>query len=115
LARMAMALGVDLIDCSSAGTSLAARIPVGPGFQVPFADRIRRDVGIATGAVGLITTARQADDIIRNGQADMVLLAREFLRDPYFPIHAAIELGQQASIPPQYLRAYADAAGRGSR
>src|SRR5262249_1375964 len=72
--RMAKGVGVDLIDCSSAGTSLAAKIPVGPGYQVQFAERIRRETGIATGAVGLITAPRQADEIIRSGKADMVLL-----------------------------------------
>jgi 2,4-dienoyl-CoA reductase-like NADH-dependent reductase (Old Yellow Enzyme family) len=97
--------GVDLVDCSSGGNVPTAEIPVGPGYQVPFAERIRREVGIATGAVGLITSASQANEIIRDGRADCVLLAREFLRDPYFPLHAARELGQHASWPSQYLRA----------
>jgi 2,4-dienoyl-CoA reductase-like NADH-dependent reductase (Old Yellow Enzyme family) len=115
LAQMVKALGVDLIDCSSGGISLAAQIPLGPGYQVPFAERIRKEAGIATGAVGLITEPRQADDIIRNGRADVVLLARELLRDPYWPIHAAIALGADAPIPPQYARAYLNPSGRGSR
>lgn len=100
-------LGVDLLDCSSGGTSLAARIPLEPGYQVPFAARIRREAEIPTGAVGLITNPKQADDIIRNGQADIILLAREYLRDPYWPIHAAISLNVELPpIPPQYARAY---------
>ena len=82
-----------------------AQIPVGPGYQVPFAERIRREAGIATGAVGMITDAAQADEIIRAGQADVVLLARQMLRDPYFALHAAQELGVVASWPIQYGRA----------
>ena len=97
--------GVDLIDCSSGGLALHQQIAIGPGYQVPFADRVRREAKIATGAVGLITTAQQADEIVRNGQADCVLLARELLRDPYFPLHAAQELGVKLSWPAQYLRA----------
>jgi 2,4-dienoyl-CoA reductase-like NADH-dependent reductase (Old Yellow Enzyme family) len=97
--------GVDLIDCSSGGMVPHAEIPLGPGYQVPFAERIRREAEIATGAVGMITTAAQADQIVRDGQADMVLLARELLRDPYWPLHAAAELGVTAEWPPQYLRA----------
>jgi 2,4-dienoyl-CoA reductase-like NADH-dependent reductase (Old Yellow Enzyme family) len=97
--------GVDLIDCSSAGNVADAKIPVGPGYQVAFAERIRREAGIATGAVGLITSSAQADEIIRNGRADCVLLARELLRDPYWPLRAARELGHPAPWPPQYLRA----------
>ncbi|HUK17552.1 MAG TPA: NADH:flavin oxidoreductase/NADH oxidase [Bryobacteraceae bacterium] len=106
LARRLRGLGTDLIDCSSGGTDAAAQVPVAPGYQVPFAERIRREVGILTGAVGLITTAAQAEGIVRSGQADMVLLARESLRDPYFPLRAARELGAQTRIPPQYLRAW---------
>lgn len=105
LARRLREAGVDLIDCSSGGAVPHVRIPAAPGYQVPFADRIRRDVGIATGAVGLITAAAQADEIVRGGQADCVLLAREMLRDPYFPLRAARELGHQMPWPPQYLRA----------
>jgi 2,4-dienoyl-CoA reductase-like NADH-dependent reductase (Old Yellow Enzyme family) len=97
--------GVDLIDCSSGGNVSGAQIPIGPGYQVPFAERIRRDAGIATGAVGMITTPAQADDILRSGQADVVLLARELLRDPYWPLHAAREAGHTMSWPAQYLRA----------
>jgi 2,4-dienoyl-CoA reductase-like NADH-dependent reductase (Old Yellow Enzyme family) len=105
LARRLQAHGVDLIDCSSGGNVARADIPVGPGYQVPFSERIRRDAAIATGAVGLITTPQQADEIIRSGQADCVLLAREMLRDPYWPLHAARELGHQPAWPVQYLRA----------
>jgi 2,4-dienoyl-CoA reductase-like NADH-dependent reductase (Old Yellow Enzyme family) len=100
-------LGVDLIDCSSGGGSLSAKIPVGPLYQVPFAQAIRERAGIATAAVGLITEPAQADGIIRAGQADMVLLARAELRDPYWPLHAAKALGvPEACKPPvQYGRA----------
>lgn len=105
LARRLKARGVDLIDCSSAGAVAHQQIALEPGYQVPFAERIRGDAGIATGAVGLITTARQAEDIVAGGRADCVLLAREMLRDPYWPLHAAAELGQSIGWPPQYLRA----------
>ncbi len=105
LARRFRERGVDLVDCSSGGAVSTAQIPIGPGYQVPFAERIKREVHIPTGAVGLITKAAQADDIIRNGQADCVLLAREFLRDPYWPLHAAAELNQPIAWPAQYLRA----------
>jgi 2,4-dienoyl-CoA reductase-like NADH-dependent reductase (Old Yellow Enzyme family) len=100
------ALGVDLVDCSSGGNAPDAKIPLGPGYQVPFAERIRRETGMRTGAVGMITTPRQADDIVRNGQADLVLLAREFLRDPYFALHAASALGEKPGAPLQYGRAF---------
>jgi 2,4-dienoyl-CoA reductase-like NADH-dependent reductase (Old Yellow Enzyme family) len=110
LARQLKGLGVDAIDCSSGGNVEKAQIPVGAGYQVPFASRIRREAGIATAAIGMITSAAQADQIVRNGEADMVLLARQMLRDPYWPLHAAEELGQAASWPAQYLRA----APRGS-
>jgi len=106
LARLAKSLGVDLIDCSSGGNIPSAQIPVGPGYQVPFAERIRRESEIATGAVGLITDPKQADAIIREGKADLVFLAREFLREPYWPVRAAIELGADPQVPPQYQRAY---------
>lgn len=106
LAMTLKPLGVDLIDCSSGGSAPNVRIPAGAGYQVPFADRIRRDAGIMTGAVGLITEAAQADQVIRNGQADLVLLGRESLRDPYWPIHAAKRLGQELPVPPQYARAF---------
>jgi 2,4-dienoyl-CoA reductase-like NADH-dependent reductase (Old Yellow Enzyme family) len=105
LARCLKLRGVDLIDCSSSGAVPSAAPPIGPGYQVPFAERIRRDVGIMTGAVGLITTPTQADDIISSGRADCVLLARELLRDPYWPLHAAAALGQPITWPAQYLRA----------
>ena len=106
LARRVKPMGVDLIDCSSGGNSLGQKIPLGPGYQVPFAARIRAEVGIPTGAVGMITEARQADEIVRSGKADLVLLARQFLRDPYFPLHAAQELGEKPEPPTQYLRAW---------
>ncbi|SFC31542.1 NADPH dehydrogenase NamA [Spirosoma endophyticum] len=97
--------GVDVIDCSSGGNVAKAKIPVGPGYQVTFAERIKQETGIMTAAVGLIASAEQAEDILNNGQADMVLLAREFLRDPYFPLHAAHTLGDGISWPVQYERA----------
>ncbi|WP_242929249.1 NADPH dehydrogenase NamA [Pontibacter vulgaris] len=97
--------GVDLLDCSTGGNVARADIPVGPGYQVPFAERIRKETGILTGAVGMITTAQQAEEIIKNGKADTVMLARELLRDPYFPIHAALELGYDLKWPDQYERA----------
>ncbi len=106
LARRARELGVDLIDCSSGGASPDQKIALGPGYQVPFAERIRREAGILTGAVGLITSAEQAAEIVRCGQADIVLLARQFLRDPYFPLHAARELEEYVDPPMQYLRAF---------
>jgi 2,4-dienoyl-CoA reductase-like NADH-dependent reductase (Old Yellow Enzyme family) len=105
LARQLKSLGVDLIDCSSGGNLPQAKIPVGPGYQTAFAERIRREVAIPTGALGLITSPVQADHIIRTDQADLVLLAREFLRDPYWPLRAARELGHAIRWPVQYLRA----------
>jgi 2,4-dienoyl-CoA reductase-like NADH-dependent reductase (Old Yellow Enzyme family) len=105
LARLLLSLGVDLIDCSSGGNLEKAEIPIGPGYQTPFAERIRREANIATAAVGMITAPAQADQIIRNDQADLVLLAREMLRDPYWPMHAAQELEHVAPWPVQYLRA----------
>jgi 2,4-dienoyl-CoA reductase-like NADH-dependent reductase (Old Yellow Enzyme family) len=105
LARELKTLGVDAIDCSSGGNVENAAIPVGAGYQVPFSARIRREAGIATAAVGMITQPAQADQIVRNGEADIVLLARQMLRDPYWPLHAAQELGQTISWPAQYLRA----------
>ena len=106
LARWLKADGVDLIDCSSGGTAAHAKIPLGPGYQVPFAARIRRETGIATGAVGMITTAQQAQEILDRGDADLIIMAREFLRDPYFPRRAAQELGVAIKPPEQYLRAW---------
>jgi len=105
LARRLRDHGVDLVDCSSGGAVPDARIAAGPGYQVPFAARIRREAGIATGAVGMITSAAQADAIVRGGEADCVLLARELLRDPYWPLHAARELGAALPWPVQYARA----------
>ncbi|MCC7126674.1 MAG: NADH:flavin oxidoreductase/NADH oxidase [Acidobacteria bacterium] len=105
LAVLLKSRGVDLIDCSSGGNVARATIPLEPGYQVPFASRIRREAEIATGAVGLITTPQQADAIIANGHADCVFLARELLRSPYWPLHAAKELGQETAWPSQYLRA----------
>lgn len=98
-------LGVDLMDCSSGGVIAGVAIPTGPGYQTKFAEKIRREAGIPTGSVGAITDPIQADHIIRTGQADIVLLAREMLRDPYWPLRAARELGEPASWPAQYLRA----------
>lgn len=98
-------MGVDLIDCSSGGNVPHAQIPVGPGYQVAFAERIRREAEILTGAVGMITSPVQAEHIIRTGQADAVIMAREFLRDPYWALRAARELEQPIAWPVQYLRA----------
>jgi 2,4-dienoyl-CoA reductase-like NADH-dependent reductase (Old Yellow Enzyme family) len=100
-------LGVDLVDCSSGGAVPGVTIPVGPGYQVPFAEQIRRKAGVKTGAVGMITSASQAETILAEGRADLVLLARELLRRPYWPLHAALELGVNPETlwPPQYLRA----------
>jgi 2,4-dienoyl-CoA reductase-like NADH-dependent reductase (Old Yellow Enzyme family) len=105
LARLLAGDGVDLIDCSSGGLVSGVRIAVGPGYQLPFAARIKAEAGIATGAVGMITEAVQADAVIRAGQADLVLLARELLRNPYFPLHAAALLGTDVPWPAQYQRA----------
>ena len=97
--------GVDIIDTSSGGLTLAQQIPLKPGYQVEFAAAIKKETGITTGAVGLITTAKQAEEILQNGEADLIFLARELLRDPYFPLHAATELGDDVKWPPQYERA----------
>src|ERR1700730_7447870 len=105
LARGLQQLGVDLIDCSSGGTVPHAEIPAGPGYQTPFAQRIRREAQIMTGAVGLITSPVQAEQIVGTGQADAILIARELLRDPYWPLRAAQRLEQSISWPVQYLRA----------
>jgi len=105
LARQLTPLGVDLIDCSSGGNAAGATIPIGPGYQTSLAERIRRDAGTLTGAVGMITSPTQAEHIVGTGQADAVLIARELLRDPYFPMRAARELGQDVTWPAQYLRA----------
>jgi 2,4-dienoyl-CoA reductase-like NADH-dependent reductase (Old Yellow Enzyme family) len=98
-------LSVDLIDCSSGGSVPHAKIPAGPGYQTPFAQQIREKAEILTGAVGMITSPVQAEQIIATGEADAILIAREFLRDPYWPLRAAKELGQSISWPVQYLRA----------
>ncbi len=105
LARRLKTLGVDLIDCSSGYVVPDELIPAGPGFQVPFAAAIRSAVAIATGAVGLITDPAQAEQIVATGQADAVSLARQMLRDPYWPLNAARALGVDMPWPEQYLRA----------
>ena len=108
LARRLKAEGLDLIDCSSSGNVHAARPPSGPGFHVPLSERIRREAAIATAVVGLITDPKHADQIVRDGQADVVLLARESLRDPNWPLRAARTLGhaEWATAPVQYGRAW---------
>jgi 2,4-dienoyl-CoA reductase-like NADH-dependent reductase (Old Yellow Enzyme family) len=106
LARQVKPLGVDLIDASSGGIVPTAKIPLSPGYQTPFAERIRRETGILTGAVGMITAPEQAQHILFTGQADIVLLARELLRDPYWPLRAAHILKQNVQWPKQYLRAH---------
>jgi len=105
LARRLKELGADLIDCSSGGNVPHAKIPVGPGYQTHFAEQIRREAGILTGTVGMITSPVQAEHIIATGQADAVIIARELLRDPYWPLRAARELAQPVSWAVQYLRA----------
>jgi 2,4-dienoyl-CoA reductase-like NADH-dependent reductase (Old Yellow Enzyme family) len=105
LAKEAGRLGVDVLDCSSGGNLAAAKIPVGPGYQTPFAERIRQEAGVMTAAVGMITSPEQAEHILRTGQADLVVLARELLRNPYWPLRAARRLGGEASWPVQYVRA----------
>jgi 2,4-dienoyl-CoA reductase-like NADH-dependent reductase (Old Yellow Enzyme family) len=105
LASLLREHGVDLIDCSSGGLVPNAQIPLGPGYQVGFARRIRQEAGVATAAVGLITEPSQANEIVANGEADFIFLARAMLRDPYWAVHAAQALGETASWPKQYLRA----------
>lgn len=105
-ARRLKELGVDLLDCSSGGVVLRVRIPLAPGFQVPFADAVRKRVGLRTGAVGLITTPEQAETLLQAGSADLVLLGRVLLRDPYFPLKAAKALGVAPEVPPQYQRGF---------
>lgn len=97
--------GVDLIDCSSGGLIPTARIPLGPGYQVSFAERIKKEAGLLTGAVGLITEVKQAEDILIKGQADLIIIARASLRDPYFALNAATLLGDDIPWPIQYQRA----------
>jgi 2,4-dienoyl-CoA reductase-like NADH-dependent reductase (Old Yellow Enzyme family) len=106
LADRLVPLGVDLVDCSSGGNVPRVHIPIGPGYQVPFAERVRRDTQMPSAAVGMITAPEQADQIVRNGQADLIVIARELLRSPYWPLHAARHLRQEAPVPPQYLRAF---------
>ena len=105
LAAILKNAGVDLIDCSSGGLVPHQKIPLGPGYQVPFAERLKKETGILTGSVGLITEAQQAEDILQKGQADMILIARESLRDPYFALNAAKILGDDLEWLLQYLRA----------
>lgn len=105
LARVLKQHKVDLVDVSSGGLTPRQVMPVGPGYQTPFAERIRREAEIPTGAVGMITGAAQAEHILRTGQADAVLLAREFLRQPYWALESAEQLGDAISWPAQYLRA----------
>jgi 2,4-dienoyl-CoA reductase-like NADH-dependent reductase (Old Yellow Enzyme family) len=105
LCRRLKAIGIDMIDCSSGGAVPGAKIPIRPGYQVPFAARIRREAEIPTGAVGLITSPEHAEAIVAGGYADVVLLARELLRDPYWPLHAAETLGDAIPWPQQYARA----------
>ena len=105
LAKQLQPLGMDLMDCSSGGAVPNVAIPAAAGYQVPFAEQIRKNAGLPTAAVGMITAPEQADRIIRGGQADMVFLARELLRDPYWPLRAADELRQTGPWPKQYLRA----------
>ena len=105
LARQLKQLGADPINCSSGGNAPGAEIPVGPGYQTPFAEQIRREGNTLTGAVGMITSPIQAEHILATGQADAVIIARELLRDPYWPLRAARELGQPTSWPVQYLKA----------
>lgn len=106
LARRLKQEGVDLIDCSSGGNAAVAHVPAAPGYQVPFAEAVRQGAGIATAAVGLITRPEQADKIVADGDADLVLLGRELLRNPYWPLAAAHVLRQSVAPPPQYARAF---------
>ena len=105
LSRALREAGADLIDCSSGGAVPGAKIPLAPGYQVPFAEAIRRESAVATAAVGMITRPEQAEEIVASGKADAVLLAREMLRDPYWPLHAAKALGSKVEWPKQYGRA----------
>jgi 2,4-dienoyl-CoA reductase-like NADH-dependent reductase (Old Yellow Enzyme family) len=105
LAKILISKGVDLVDCSSGGNVAGAKIPLKPGYQVEFAEKLKKESGILTGAVGLITEPEQADEIIQQGRADLVIMARELLRDPYFPLRAAHQLGHDVKWPVQYERA----------
>jgi 2,4-dienoyl-CoA reductase-like NADH-dependent reductase (Old Yellow Enzyme family) len=106
LAAQLKPMGVDVFDCSTGGNMARATIPLGPGYQVRFAEQVKREAGILTAAVGLITDPHQAETIIASGRADLVLLERQFLRDPYWPLHAAQALGAVPPVPPQYQRAF---------
>lgn len=106
LSRRLRQEGVDLIDCSSGGNVATATIPLAPGYQVEFARAVRHEAEIASAAVGLITTPEQAEAIVAQGDADIVLIGRELLRDPHWPLHAARQLGQTVAPPPQYARAF---------
>lgn len=105
LSKILKAASVDLIDCSSGGNSAEQKIAAGPLYQVPFAEKIKKETGLLTGAVGMITTAAEAEQVIKNGQADLVIMARQLLRDPYFALHAAKEIGADVAWPVQYQRA----------
>jgi len=105
LAKLLSEDGASVVDCSSGGTVPHLKVPVGPGYQTPFAERIRREANISTAAVGVIRSAFQAEHLLQTGQADLVVLARELLRDPYWPLHAARELREEVSWPVQYERA----------
>lgn len=105
LSSLLKAAGVDLIDASSGGLVPTAKIPVGPGYQVQFAEKIRKETGIMTGAVGMITEPQQAEEILQKGQADLIIIGREFLRNPHFPLHAAADLNEDFAWPRQYGRA----------
>ncbi|HEX9959407.1 MAG TPA: NADH:flavin oxidoreductase/NADH oxidase [Pyrinomonadaceae bacterium] len=113
--RQLKEIGVDLIDCSTGGNMPHARIPVAPNYQVPFAAEIRRQAGILTAAVGMITEPRQAEEILRKGEADAVMIARQFLREPYFPFRAARELGGEIDVPKQYGRAIEIQIAKGAK
>jgi len=106
LAQQLKPLGVDMIDCSSGGSVPRVKIPIAPGYQVPFAERIRREAEIPTAAVGMITDPEQAEEILEEGRADMIFMAREFLRHPYWPLDAAAQMGAELPPPMQYGRAF---------
>ena len=105
LAKLLINMDVDVIDCSSGGNVANVRIPLSPGYQVPFAEKIKKETGMITAAVGLITDAMQAEEILSTGKADLIVMARQLLRDPYFPLHAAKVLGDDLEWPLQYQRA----------
>ncbi len=105
LSKILKTKGVDLMDCSSGGVSHEQKIPVKPLYQVSFSEKIKTEVDILTGAVGLITTTEEAEQVLQEKQADLIIIARQFLREPYFPLHAAKELGADVAWPVQYERA----------